>query len=283
MTAAFAAANTTTAAQAAFDSGIAALPSELAGDVSRALQRTNYRGSTVSLAEGIGVIAGIVGGASGALPMRERAALAAIGALGLIDDLAEPFLQDHGTTASKGLRGHLGALRRGRLTTGAAKALAIPAAAAVISLHQPKALDRAIDTVLIAGSANLINLFDLRPGRALKATAALSAVPGLGVLSRLRDGDLDESARDLLLGILGVIASAAPADLDEVGMLGDSGANILGAAVGTAASRALPRSARAALAAALVGLTLASETVSFSRIIDSVPALRAIDRLGRAE
>ena len=64
-------------------------------------------------------------------------------------------------------------------------------------------------------------------------------------------------------------------------MLGDAGANVLGAAVGTAATRLLPAPARIGLLGGVVALTLASEKVSFSAVIERTPALRALDRLGR--
>ena len=85
----------------------------------------------------------------------------------------------------------------------------------------------------------------------------------------------------LAAGLLGVVLAALPADLAATDMLGDTGANPLGAGVGVVLA-ADPSTARRTLALALVvGLTLASERVSFSQVIDSVPVLRAIDRAGR--
>ena len=64
-------------------------------------------------------------------------------------------------------------------------------------------------------------------------------------------------------------------------MLGDAGANVLGAAVGAAATRRLSAPSRLTVLAAVVALTLASERISFSAVIERTPALRALDRLGR--
>jgi hypothetical protein len=64
-------------------------------------------------------------------------------------------------------------------------------------------------------------------------------------------------------------------------MLGDSGANALGAAVATAAARALPRSFRLLACAAVTALNLASERVSFTAVIERTPLLRRLDQLGR--
>ena len=64
-------------------------------------------------------------------------------------------------------------------------------------------------------------------------------------------------------------------------MLGDAGANALGAMLGVAAAAALPRAARVTVLAAIAGLTAASEVVSFSRVIERTAPLRWLDMLGR--
>jgi UDP-GlcNAc:undecaprenyl-phosphate/decaprenyl-phosphate GlcNAc-1-phosphate transferase len=64
-------------------------------------------------------------------------------------------------------------------------------------------------------------------------------------------------------------------------MLGDAGANALGGMLGAAAAAALPRGARVTVLAAIVGLTAASEVVSFTKVIEQAPPLRWLDMLGR--
>lgn len=64
-------------------------------------------------------------------------------------------------------------------------------------------------------------------------------------------------------------------------MLGDGGANALGAVLGVAALAGTGRRGRLALLAAAVGLTLASERVSFSEVIARTPGLRELDGWGR--
>jgi hypothetical protein len=64
-------------------------------------------------------------------------------------------------------------------------------------------------------------------------------------------------------------------------MLGDAGANALGAMLGVAAATALPRPARIGLLAGIVALTGLSEKVSFTRVIARTPALNWLDMLGR--
>lgn len=246
--------------------------------------RTNHRGEPISLLEGPAVAAGLAAGAlacGGRVGVAGAVAVAGGATFGLVDDLAE----DAGS-ARKGLRGHLGALTRGELTTGGLKVLGIGATslvAAAIALggrpggpggRRTSALVRLVDVgvagALVAGTANLLNLLDLRPGRAAKA-AGLAALPLLA----------HPTAGPLAAATLGAAASGLPGDLAERDMLGDAGANALGALVGTAAVVAAPRSVRALLLAGVVGLTVASERVSFTEVIARTPALRAIDEWGR--
>jgi hypothetical protein len=63
-------------------------------------------------------------------------------------------------------------------------------------------------------------------------------------------------------------------------MLGDAGANALGALLGASAA-GLSRPARIALLAGIAGLTAASEKVSFTKVIARTPALNWLDMLGR--
>jgi hypothetical protein len=82
---------------------------------------------------------------------------------------------------------------------------------------------------------------------------------------------------------VGAAIGSLPADLGERSMLGDCGANALGAGVGTAAASALPPPLRVVALAGVVALNLASERVSFSAVIDRHPALRWIDQWGRLD
>ncbi|MDR2722973.1 MAG: hypothetical protein LBB54_04535 [Cellulomonadaceae bacterium] len=239
--------------------------------------RTNHRGEPISLLEGPAVAAGL---AAGAAVTGGRGGVAAViattgaGTFGIIDDLEE----DTSGQRSKGLRGHLGALRQGQLTTGALKILGIGGAAFVAAVvgtrRQADAPtgryigDIVINSALIAGTANLVNLLDLRPGRALKAAGILALLPAQGGCA----------ARG---AVVGAGAAAWPGDLAERDMLGDGGANALGALLGTRLALGLPRPLRVVALAGVVGLTLASEKVSFSRVIDETPWLKAVDDIGR--
>ena len=267
--------------------------------VARRLERVNFRGRTVSLRGGVGVAAGAVaasaqlgralGAGAGARPaVAAVAATGAAGAAGLIDDL-DAGAHD-GDTPAKGLKGHLSALARGRVTTGAVKIAVIGSGALVAGvllarhraaapLRRPAApaLDAVVSAVTIASWADVHNLLDLRPGRALKAAALLTA-PLLADRRRAA-----AASRALAAGCLGAAAAALPGDLMEETMLGDTGANALGALAGTALAAHPARPVRVAAAAAGTGLVLASERVSFTRVIARTPALAALDAVGRGE
>jgi UDP-GlcNAc:undecaprenyl-phosphate/decaprenyl-phosphate GlcNAc-1-phosphate transferase len=245
--------------------------------------RKNHRGEPVTLLEGPALVAGTAGAIALApgLPRRLRTAamLAALsaGALGSYDDLA-------GSGSSRGLRGHFGALAKGEVTTGAVKVLGIGAAGVLAgTLVQRKPIDKLLAGIVIAGSANLINLLDLRPGRAIKA----GLIAGTPVaLARRGSGSGERGMRTrgagvLAAGSLGAAAALLPEDLSERAMLGDAGANALGAALGVAAAAGSGRVGLLLRAASIIGLTLASEKVSFTKVIAASPPLNAIDMLGR--
>jgi UDP-GlcNAc:undecaprenyl-phosphate/decaprenyl-phosphate GlcNAc-1-phosphate transferase len=242
----------------------------------RAWTRTNHRGEPVTLLEGpAAAAAAAVSLVVPGMPARARAAVAAAGAgaalFGGYDDL-------RGSGARRGFRGHLAALAGGEVTTGAVKLAGIGgtglAAAALLGGARDgarSATDLVVNAGLVAGGANLVNLFDLRPGRAIKVALAAGTV--LGAAS--------PAGRLAAAPPVGAALAVLPEDLGERAMLGDAGANALGAMLGAAAAAALPRPARATVLALIVGLTAASEVVSFTRVIEHTPALRWLDMLGR--
>jgi UDP-GlcNAc:undecaprenyl-phosphate GlcNAc-1-phosphate transferase len=271
--------------------------------------RTNHRGESVTLLEGPAVTVGAVAGAVTAAvtaprgrqpvttpdypervpPSARPLAIAALGgvAFGVMDDL-------RGSGKRRGLLGHLGALANGEVTTGTVKLAGLAATglgAALLEDGEPA--DVLINAGLIAGGANLLNLFDLRPGRAIKVAAlAAGLIAGGSALAQGaasprpgRDGAARIPGR--LAGLHAVAAPAGaalallPEDLGERAMLGDAGANALGAMLGAAAAQTLPRSVRLSVLTVIIGLTVASEKVSFTRVIEATPPLRWLDMLGR--
>ena len=241
--------------------------------------RTNHAGGTVTLLEGPAYAAGAVCavGLAGAGPGPVLAATAAAG-LGAFDDLV-------GDSGSKGFKGHLGALARGEVTTGAVKILGLGltglASAVLVDARTRRndptttgqsatLLDTLVGGAVVAGSANLLNLFDLRPGRALKVTLLWGALAA----ARPRSGAAGAAAAGAAVGLLGP-------DLAGRAMLGDTGANSAGALLGSALVQSTGRRGRIVSLAVLTALTLASEKVSFTKVIESTPVLRDLDALGR--
>jgi len=228
-----------------------------------------------------------------------------LGALlfGLVDDV-------FGSHADKGFRGHLRALAAGRLSTGGLKLLGIGALAAVYGWHAAaQAADAAGEsgigiriawwvaaTLVIALSANLVNLTDLRPGRALKVYSVLATGAGvwfvLHVVEQYRSfaaqagvtwsaSATGVAVACMLIVLLGPVAAVWRLDLGERGMLGDAGSNAMGAIVGYLLAGSLPLPWLAAAAVLLFGLNALSEIVSLSALIEATPPLRFLDRLGR--
>jgi UDP-N-acetylmuramyl pentapeptide phosphotransferase/UDP-N-acetylglucosamine-1-phosphate transferase len=249
------------------------------------LARTNYRGATVATAGGILAVLAVLGveaarAALGALGVgdlsgltQERTlmvlAVVAFGLLGLLDDVA-------GSETARGFRGHLGELRAGRLTTGFVK-LAGGGAIGVLLVAAPGFRSGAriiVDAALIALCANLSNLFDRAPGRTLKvgmlATVPLLAAVGLGSTVAVAVA-LPVGA---CVGLLGD-------DLREELMLGDTGANVLGAALGLGVVLGTSSGTRVAVLVVVAALNVAAEVTSFSAVIGRVAPLRALDLLGR--
>jgi UDP-N-acetylmuramyl pentapeptide phosphotransferase/UDP-N-acetylglucosamine-1-phosphate transferase len=237
-------------------------------------RRTNYAGRPVTLLGGPALAVSATATAVLGAPPGTRAAAAVVGGVaGLVggyDDVAGARPDQAG---DKGLAGHLRALRQGRMSAGAVKVAGIVSAAAVAAVltrrERGTLVDDVLTTGLVAGTANLVNLLDLRPGRAGKA-GVLAAAATLG-----------GPVGGLVAGPLGATLAVLPEDLGERVMLGDCGANALGALLGLRLAALPGRGARAGLLGTVVALTLASEKVSFTKVIEATPGLRELDRLGR--
>lgn len=184
--------------------------------------------------------------------------------LGLLDDSV-------GSGRVRGLRGHLRALSQGELTTGAVKAGYGLILALILAWIAPNAGHVLVSTLLVSLSANTINLFDLRPGRALKVFICLFA--GLAAITRSWGGPL------LILPAAAI--AFLPWDLQARAMLGDTGANVLGAWLGLFLATAGSPMVRLIAVFMLIGLHYYAEKRSLSTLIADVPALAWFDRLGR--
>jgi hypothetical protein len=173
--------------------------------------------------------------------LRGGPAVAVVAAIGLADDAW--------SGPERGFRAHL----RSRRTTGVLKLAAIP----LIGLLVTRKLSGAL---LVGLAANFLNQLDTRPGRALKAY--LLAAPFAGAPLR-------------------TAVILAPYDLREMTMLGDSGANALGAMLGLSSVSKLTGRGRWAAIGALAGLTILGEARSLGELIERTPGLRELDALGR--
>ncbi|MCL5887312.1 MAG: hypothetical protein M1617_03285 [Actinobacteria bacterium] len=204
---------------------------------------------------------------------------------GLIDDV-------FGSSSAKGFKGHFRTLAKGRLTTGALKALGIGfvsllAGFAIADLRGFAGIEyfgvALLSTIVIALSANLLNLLDLRPGRALKGYALMSCLGVLAIALPVFGGIAATlaSAASALLWLLGPAVAVARYDLAEEGMLGDAGANAAGALVGLmlALGSSLPTLGVAAIL--LVAANALSEKVSYTRLIEANTILSRVDSWGR--
>ena len=188
------------------------------------------------------------------------------GMVGFADDL-------WGGAASRGFRGHISALSRGSLTTGMVKVVVRGVGALVVSLViWGGGVTALVAGVILAGSVNLANLLDVRPGRTLKffgvcSLILLVAAPYGAVLA--------------VVGVLGGAAALFYFDLRGRIMLGDAGAAIFGAVPGYLIVVDGPGGIWWIAVAVILGLTVLAEVSSISRLIQEVGALRWFDDWGR--
>jgi glycosyl transferase family 2 len=173
--------------------------------------------------------------------LRPDPAVGAVAAIGLVDDLW--------SGEERGIRAHIAAGG----TTGVLKLVGIP----LVALWRTRSLSGAL---LVAGSANLLNQLDTKPGRALKAyigaAFALDAPLGLAVL-------------------------LLPYDLRERVMLGDAGSNALGALLGFKSVDRFRGRGRFAAVAGVVALNIVGERRSLGELIERTPGVSKLDRMGR--
>ncbi len=196
-------------------------------------------------------------------------AIVGFGLLGLLDDL-------RGDKKIKGIRGHFrAALVEHRITTGFIKAVGggLLALALGIRLFPHRPADVLITAALIALTANAINLFDLRPGRAC-------AVFFLGAAVALLLAWSESQSRVLSLWfVLIPTLTVYLRDRRAQAMMGDTGSNLIGGSLGLALALLPSLSVRLFALALLFALHLVAERLSITQLIERQPLLRALDRL----
>lgn len=229
----------------------------------------NYLGKTIPTGMGLVMLIAVLGGMGvlvcgghmASVSFKEQGFwLTLVCLAGLTDDA-------YGSKEDRGFRGHFLALLRGQLTTGMVKVLVIGFGSILAFLPYTK-------TTLLQGgvllfSVNLFNQLDLRPGRALKTFLLFMVGPVLAGNAAAVVG-------------CGAALGLLPGDLSCRYMLGDAGANLLGALAGLAVVTWVTGPWLIVVLVLLVLGNGVGELFSFSRIIESNKILRWFDQIGRS-
>ena len=171
------------------------------------------------------------------------------------------------------LKGHFKSLFKGELTTGGFKALFGGFVGLVVSVCISSSIvDIIVNTLIIALSTNLMNLFDLRPGRAIKAYLVIM-IPIYITLTGY--------TKVFPLLILPNVLAYFNIDLKARGMMGDTGSNVLGISIGVLMALGYGIKVRLAWLVFLILMHLITEKFSLTKIIEKNRVLKFIDNLGR--
>lgn len=185
---------------------------------------------------------------------------------GILDDIL-------GNRDVSGLKGHFKSLLNGSLTTGGFKALFGGFIGIVISIGVSKSItDIIINTLIIALSTNLMNLLDLRPGRAIKVYILIM----VGIFITLTG-----YIKLLPMLILPNVLAYFNYDLKAKAMMGDTGSNVLGISIGILFVMGYSLQVRIAWLVFLVFIHILTEKYSLTKIIENNKVLNYIDKLGR--
>ncbi len=194
-----------------------------------------------------------------------------IGGMGLLG-----FIDDRwGDRTSTGLRGHFKRFIDGEITTGFVKAAGGIALSICVFRYS---LDQNWSTSIVSGtivalSANMLNLLDLRPGRASGSFLTVSFLLTAVMVFR------HHIIIQLVLLLVPVIV-LHERDSRARAMMGDTGSNSLGAALGLAATLLFPSwLAHGIMLSVLIALHLVAEKISFTKVIAANPFLSRMDKL----
>ncbi|HEB13032.1 MAG TPA: hypothetical protein ENI11_05105 [Actinobacteria bacterium] len=186
--------------------------------------------------------------------------------VGFVDDLL-------GSRLIGGFRGHISQLRFGILTTGTLKAIVgFSISATIAAFVSDNILDYLINVGVLVLSINAMNLFDLRPGRAIKVFTLSVVATFIASWS---------SPFWSLWGlIIPPVGGLLWGDLKEQSMMGDVGSNSLGAILGLAFVINLSQAVNLIILVVLAVLHLITERYSLSEFIEKAPIIRQFDELG---
>lgn len=193
--------------------------------------------------------------------------IVSISFLGFIDDIL-------GQRDTLGFKGHFTEFFKGRLTTGGLKALGGGLIAFFLALlFSATWYEVIINTFIIALFTNMLNLLDLRPGRAVKGFLFF-----LLIIIILAKGNIDWI---LISPLLGAVLVYFPQDLKAQIMMGDAGSNVLGLILGFLCVLYLSWYFRLAILIFLILMHIYTEKYSLTKTIENNRLLRIIDNWGR--
>ena len=185
---------------------------------------------------------------------------------GIIDDSI-------GNRDVTGLKGHFKALIHGKLTTGGFKALLGGFVGLLICVSFDRTIPGIIvGTLVIALSTNLMNLLDLRPGRAIKVYLFISLI--LFIFGSIFE-------REMMALILPAVLAYFYYDLKAKAMMGDAGSNVLGISIGIFIVTSYSLNVQIFWLILLIVIHVVAEKFSITKLIEKNYILNFIDKLGR--
>lgn len=231
---------------------------------SKRFLRTNAFGAIIPITFGVAPALGLSMVMVVAHPAALYAAVLILGFsfVGYLDDV-------YGTSAYRGIRGHLSALRNGVVTTGLVKLVVSPLLAGMFSflMYGLQNWMAYLTVIMIAASSNTFNLLDLRPGRS----------QGFAVITLLILLPFVPSS--LAFGSILVLLITIIPDARARVMMGDAGA----IAIGTGVALVVVASSNIWLAflytVVTVTLNVVAEKYSLGKLISENIVLNKIDRL----
>lgn len=239
----------------------------------------NYKGHTIPVSMGITFIPVIIINAivfnfffrndpnAQQLSLVFLVGIMTITAIGLVDDLM-------GNRDILGFKGHIKSLLRGKLTTGGLKAIVGGFISLLIgSLFSFHIVEIMVNAFIIALFTNLINLLDLRPGRAIKGFLSISILFIFIGLS----GEV----RTILISFIAYAIAYLPQDIKAKSMMGDVGSNALGIILGIVVVVSYTIITKYIILGLLVLVHIITERYSLTEIIKKSFILNFLDELGR--
>lgn len=190
-----------------------------------------------------------------------------VATVGLIDDLA-------GNRGTLGFKGHMKSLLKGRLTTGGLKAVVGGFISLLIgNFFSYNIIEILVNALIIALSTNLINLLDLRPGRAIKGFLLIAI---LFIFS-----GLSGEVRTILISFIAYAIAYLPQDIKAKSMMGDVGSNALGIILGIVVVVSYTITVKYIILGLLILIHIITEKYSLTEIIEKNFVLNFFDKLGR--